>query len=634
MCAACCRELELHARVGSGWHGCVHALTMGRQSSLAESDAAAAGPGESAVGAACSDVGFELLRKLGQGRKSVQELCETAMSSLAKDEVMQAIARLAMRPQKHWERDLHRWADTTLWRRALPELYAFKCTKSGSGRTYAIIAEAEHHCLLPHEVLGCLAARGPELTGHVCGTPATWVRFWREAEAGGGAGPAPGAAAAGCVPLGMHGDDAGVQVGEKITVLTWGALTCPGPTWDSRILFTAVKGADDDFGATVLDEAFRVMAWSLNAAAAGVYPAMDHTGAPWASGSWRAAKAGHPLGVHGRLVELRGDWKFLRETLRLQQHYNSRGRICHLCSATKERASPEHFSNFSRRAPCRGHLTTHAAWAEEQERLRPGSSPLLLIHGFNIRMVQFDIMHTLDLGILQHALPSALHELLREGHFGAGSVHAQLKRATREYRCWCRENRVVAQAKRFTPRWVKLPYPQIGQVHAKAAAARSMQYWMRAVCEAAAAAGTPHARARWALFWHLCSADHVMRRAGRHLRRHEQEQLAQRVEAALASYAWLSGRARRRGVPLWALKPKHHAMTHIGFDTQGVNPRRQQCYLDEDMVGKCKRLYTACHPLTASRRCLQRYALGQASRWREALRQLHPWLRKRSRPEA
>ena len=137
---------------------------------------------------------------------------------------------------------------------------------------------------------------------------------------------------------------------------------------------------------------------------------------------------------------------------------------------------------------------------------------------------------------------------------------------------------------------------------------------------------------RYGPFWNLRSADRAMRRARRHLKPTEQNQLARHLEAALKCYGWLHGQARSAGIPLWKLIPKHHAMTHIAFDTLGVNPRHVQCYLDEDMVGKFKKLYIACHARSAPLRSLERYVLGQAMHWLLAARRLHPLLRPRKRP--
>jgi len=42
------------------------------------------------------------------------------------------------------------------------------------------------------------------------------------------------------IPVGIHGDDAGVQGQAQVFTLTWGSLVLQLPTLDSRIIFTMV----------------------------------------------------------------------------------------------------------------------------------------------------------------------------------------------------------------------------------------------------------------------------------------------------------------------------------------------------------------------------------------------------------
>jgi hypothetical protein len=142
------------------------------------------------------------------------------------------------------------------------------------------------------------------------------------------------AAPAACVPLGIHGDDAGVRSGgkEKILVLTWGAVAGKQNTLDSRLLFTSVKLSETP----CVREVYRVLVWSMQVLFRGVYPDADHTGRPWPPGSWRAEQAGKPLALVGGKIwsgcwrELRGDWKWLKESLELERHYGTPGNMCHL----------------------------------------------------------------------------------------------------------------------------------------------------------------------------------------------------------------------------------------------------------------------------------------------------------------
>ena len=45
------------------------------------------------------------------------------------------------------------------------------------------------------------------------------------------------------IPLGLHGDDAGVHGNEQVLVISWNGLTFKRPTLDSRVVFSMLKVA-------------------------------------------------------------------------------------------------------------------------------------------------------------------------------------------------------------------------------------------------------------------------------------------------------------------------------------------------------------------------------------------------------
>ena len=113
-----------------------------------------------------------------------------------------------------------------------------------------------------------------------------------------------------------------------------------------------------------------------------------------------------------------------------------------------------------------------------------------------------------------------------------------------------------------------------------------------------------------------------MRRAGKFLKPDERAALMNHFENALLSYNALAVGSVEAGKKLYPLIPKHHAMVHIAFDFS-LNPRRTSCYQDEDMVGRCKRLYNGCYGgHTAPKRSLQRYIIMIGLRWTAAIRRL------------
>eukprot|EP00959_Pyramimonas_sp_CCMP1952_P109428 2288702-Pyramimonas_sp.AAC.1 len=120
-------------------------------------------------------------------------------------------------------------------------------------------------------------------------------------------------------------------------MLLWGGTIENHETILSRIVFTEVQYSKIVPDKT-LDQIYEVLVWSLEWLAIGEYPPVDHRGrqfnAEYEPG--RAALAGKPLagGYRGVWSEMRGDWKYLQESLKLARHYNT-NECCHLCKAHK-----------------------------------------------------------------------------------------------------------------------------------------------------------------------------------------------------------------------------------------------------------------------------------------------------------
>jgi len=242
------------------------------------------------------------------------------------------------------ERDLHSWASRQIWRRLVPDPYDFRLiVNRWSGDEEP--CERTRSCLLPHEVFATIYKHGPELFDELfIGGLANLRDWWREAERIGGTWfsqhpvirnfPDPLSR----IPIGIHGDDAGVHGQEQVLVLTWCSVAHQKPTLDSRIVFTMVKVADIVHPIT-LHTVYSVLTWSLEALATGQYPFRDHLGNLFTEETdpRRFKLAGKLLagGVVAAWAEMRGDWKYLREALHLKEHYGLPLRICHLCLVQK-----------------------------------------------------------------------------------------------------------------------------------------------------------------------------------------------------------------------------------------------------------------------------------------------------------
>ena len=63
------------------------------------------------------------------------------------------------------------------------------------------------------------------------------------------------------------------------------------------------------------------------------------------------------------------------------------------------------------------------------------------------------------------------------------------------------------------------------------------------------------------------------------------------------------------------VRPKLHQLSHLVYNHVPRNPRYYACYLDEDMIARCKRVAERSHPLFMSRLTMFRYTLHACMRF-------------------
>ena len=84
----------------------------------------------------------------------------------------------------------------------------------------------------------------------------------------------------------------------------------------------------------------------------------------------------------------------------------------------------------------------------------------------------------------------------------------------------------------------------------------------------------------------------------------------------LRCYKRLACLALADGILRWKIRPKHHFLDHTFREVAlGFNPRAFQCFLDEDMMGRCARLAGMCHRALVAQRCMLRYFILLSHRW-------------------
>ena len=224
-------------------------------------------------------------------------------------------------------------------------------------------APGVHSALLPHEVFHSLFQHRELFDYLMVGDAGDLEAFWNHASSSEWFKAHPvlelQTSPTNCIPLGFYGDDAGVFNNEKVLMLLWGGVIKNHETLFSRIVFTAVQYSRVVPEKT-LDEIYEVFVWSMTWLAIGEFPPVDHKGRAFDDDYYpdRARLAGQRLAGSfvGVVSEMRGDWKYLAEALKLQSHYNKQS-CCHLCKAHKT-ISRLMYTQFDRTCRLRNTLVT------------------------------------------------------------------------------------------------------------------------------------------------------------------------------------------------------------------------------------------------------------------------------------
>ena len=130
------------------------------------------------------------------------------------------------------------------------------------------------------------------------------------------------------------------------------ALNLPEPTGDLKRLRLPLTGlSSKNVSTNVLADVLGVVAWSFQCLAWTISVASTREGAPM--DSKRAKIAGQTLGVQGVLAEVRGDWKFMKDTVGFPG-WNTNSGICWLCDCT-----PQTLRDVGHDAPWRVNRRSH-----------------------------------------------------------------------------------------------------------------------------------------------------------------------------------------------------------------------------------------------------------------------------------
>ena len=417
------------------------------------------------------------------------------------------------------------------------------------------------------------------------------------------------------VPCRLHGDDADVNKNYNFLALNYSSVVVLAEETAVHkvgIGLLPLKNLAPDS----LEQWYEPVVHSMWAAAEGKFPDVDHEGKPWTDLK-RRARAGDPFRHGYRLIwiETVGDWKWLKESHQLPQHYGKE-EICHMCCACK--SGPLRFTDMS---------DDPAYELPENQRTQPafvdahgGRLPALCrLPGWGVTdSLRGDWQHECSLGVGQSAVGSALTELVDEGAFGEARGNWQvrtailLKVAFKSYKTFVENHKLKESQPAFTVARLGLAQGQEHPPLFKAKAANTMVViaWLADFLSRRSTL-TSHTRWRSSLFWALAQTWSIMRRNGLWLDEASRHEFKVAGRTLLRSYGLLSAEAAARGSRKWPSKPKNHAMRHSirhAWKT-GRNPASHYCYKDEDYVGIKKKIVKKCHPSSVCRQGLMREQL-------------------------
>ena len=193
---------------------------------------------------------------------------------------------------------------------------------------------------------------------------------------------------------------------------------------------------------------WQYLAWSCNAMYMGNFPQCGFNGAPSPMlGPDHKPGAAMYGGRRLRLVELRGDWEQHVSAFKLTHNYACKN-ICHLCKASRDDESVS-FADFGRNAAWKATLRSHAEFLAEE--VGEPTNSLIYVAGFHCRMIRFDSMHTVNLGVALFSNGSGLHELLKAGWFAGGNKAAKFAGAYKKFRAFTRKNNIECSQPQFKP---------------------------------------------------------------------------------------------------------------------------------------------------------------------------------------
>lgn len=382
------------------------------------------------------------------------------------------------------------------------------------------------------------------------------------------------------VPMGFHGDGVPhkAKMRGSVEVMSWNFAT--QPQWD-RFLFGCIdKMYLCDCGCKgrhTIDAMLNIFTWSLRCLLLGKWPTHRHDKMPWkpSDKSRSGSVGGTELGFHACLLQVRGDWAWMKQIFGFKGW--SSHAICWKCLANKGDIP---YTDFSLEAKWRSTRHHPASIVDRLHKEAVTISPLFQAPGFCPSMICVDILHCLDLGVSADALGNLMFEALNSPEMYTGAKAVRIDAMWKHLQAYYRDNKVPSKLDKLTWEMVQQP-KKSPKLRAKGAECRYLVPWgvdlaLKLHERINSTRTMTILQAFTALFdfYMACSTEPF-----------QPDACSRATRKFLILYSGISSTTSDE--LLWRVKPKFHLFSEMGEyqSAELGNPRHFWAYADESFVG-------------------------------------------------
>ena len=395
----------------------------------------------------------------------------------------------------------------------------------------------------------------------------------------------------GCASMDVYSGQSVLAFGQtlRIKMFIWGVYEACKATAEEH-------GDDND----TMKEAWRIMLWSLWFLYLGIWPTVDPWGEDFPVGSSDAALAGTWLanGLFGVVWCIKGDLDFIAKVLHLR-NYNA-NLLCDCCPATAYGKDDPLYDeemrccNFSPKAKWKQQLYSAQQWRDIMKDDMHWIFQISFLSGINYDPDELHIMYLGTVGCLVGSVLWLLCYRVLDGSpsQNLNRVWDLIVRGYKAHGSTCQYSQFCLNFF-CNPKTPRAEYPKMKGRGVE------IKNLVAPLCDAWRQLMRPRHSEDAQVFQVLSSQRDVQIILDTYSKEvflppAEALKLRQEVDILLANYTSLASIADSRGDFLFPMVPKFHWYWHLAERSHYLNPRRGNCCVDEDYVGRHKMIVASC----------------------------------------